>query len=83
MLGNVIGWCLFGLFAGAVAKLLMPGGHRLGCAGTMGLGVLGSLTTGALFHALFAESNDGFQPAGFIGSVIGGMVVLWLARKLK
>jgi uncharacterized membrane protein YeaQ/YmgE (transglycosylase-associated protein family) len=50
---------------------------------TMGLGVAGSFAMGSVFHVLFASSNEGVQPSGFIGSVIGGILLLVAARSWK
>ena len=80
MVGSILGWCVFGLIAGLIARLLTPGPDPMGCLGTIGLGVAGSFAFGLLFHLLFGDSTDGFQPAGFIGAVIGGIIVLLLLR---
>lgn len=81
MIGNIIGWCFFGLIAGWIAKWLTGSDRPLGCLPTILVGVAGSFTMGGIFHILFASSNDGIQPAGFIGSVIGAVIVLYLFRK--
>ena len=83
MIGNFIGWCVFGLIAGAIARLLSPGRDPLGCLGTILLGVAGSFAGGFLGRLIFGESGDGIYPAGLIGSVIGGILVLVLVRKLS
>ena len=83
MIFNVIGWCFFGLVVGAVARLLVPGRDSMGWLATIGLGIAGSFFTGAIFHVLFASSNSGVQPAGFFGSVIGGIAVVLMLRSLK
>ncbi|TWU27668.1 hypothetical protein Pla144_24450 [Bythopirellula polymerisocia] len=80
MIGNIISWCVFGLIAGALARFLTPGKDPMGCFGTVGLGVAGSFLGGAISHLLFGISNQGIQPAGFIGAVIGGVFVLLLLR---
>lgn len=81
MIGNIIGWCVFGLLAGALARLLTPGKDSMGCLATIGIGVAGSFLGGAISHVLFARSYEGIQPAGFLGAVIGGVIVLLLLRK--
>lgn len=83
MVFNVIGWCVFGLLAGGLARLLVPGRDPMGWLATIGLGIAGSFLTGAVFHVLFASSNSGVQPAGFFGSVIGGIAVVLTLRSLK
>lgn len=81
MIGNLIGWCIFGLIAGIVAKWLTGSTTPKGCLATIAIGVAGSFVMGAIFHILFASSNEGVQPAGFIGSIIGSIIVLYLMRR--
>lgn len=83
MVFNIIGWCIFGMIAGAIAKFLTASDSPSGCFGTVGIGIAGSFTMGAIFHILFASSNEGVQPAGFIGSVIGAVIVLLIFKKIQ
>lgn len=82
MLVNMISWCLFGLIAGAMARFLVPGKDPMGCFATIGLGVLGSFVFGAITHLLFAADNQGIEPAGWIGSILGAVIVLLVYRKI-
>ncbi len=82
MIGNIIGWCVFGLIAGAIARMLTPGRDPVGCLGTILIGVAGSFAGGFLGHLIFGESGERISPAGLIGSVIGGILVLVLMRRL-
>ena len=77
MLG-VIGWIIFGLIVGAVAKLLMPGRDPGGFIVTMLLGIAGPLVGGFLGRAAgWYGPND---PAGFLMSLFGAIVLLLLYR---
>ena len=74
-------WILvIGLVIGAVAKLLMPGRDPGGCIITILLGIAGALVASYLGQAL-GWYRPG-QPAGFIGSVVGAMLLLLLYRLL-
>lgn len=77
MITNLIGWMLFGLIAGAVARFLHPGYDRMGLAGTMILGVLGSLLGGG-FAFMLRLGVDPYQPAGWMLSILGAILLLWL-----
>lgn len=81
MIGNIIGWTLFGLVVGAVAKFFLPGRVPMGCLATIVLGVAGSLVGGLVCLLLFGGSSDSFEPAGFVGAVLGGIVVLLILRR--
>jgi len=83
MIGNIIGWCVFGLIAGAIARLLTPGRDPIGCLGTIAVGVAGSFAGGFFGHLIFRESGERIDPAGLIGSVIGGVIVLVVLRRVS
>lgn len=67
----ILGFLIFGLIAGAIARLLVPGRDSMGLVATMALGILGSLLGGFLARALF--HRDG---VGLVGSVVGAIIVL-------
>jgi uncharacterized membrane protein YeaQ/YmgE (transglycosylase-associated protein family) len=69
---------LIGLIVGAIAKLLMPGRDPGGMLITMLLGISGSLIAGFLGRTL-GWYNEG-EPAGFISSVIGAILLLLVYR---
>lgn len=72
-------WALIiGLVAGAIAKLLMPGRDPGGIIVTMLLGIAGSLVATWAGRQL-GWYGDG-DAAGFIGAVIGAMVILLIYR---
>jgi uncharacterized membrane protein YeaQ/YmgE (transglycosylase-associated protein family) len=77
---GVLGWILFGLIVGIVAKLLMPGRDPGGFIVTMALGIAGALLGGFLGRAVgWYGPNDS---AGFLMSVLGAIVLLALYRML-
>ncbi len=69
---------LVGLVVGAVAKFIMPGRDPGGIFVTMILGVMGSALAGwlGLKMGLYTEGD----PTGFIASVIGAIILLWIYR---
>jgi uncharacterized membrane protein YeaQ/YmgE (transglycosylase-associated protein family) len=77
---GVIGWILFGLIVGALAKLVMPGRDPGGIIVTMLLGIAGALIGGYLGRALgWYGPNDG---AGFFVSFLGAILLLWIYRMI-
>lgn len=69
---------LVGLVVGAVAKFIMPGKDPGGIFVTMLLGVAGSFVAGWLgSRAGFYNEGD---PIGFVASVIGAMILLFIYR---
>lgn len=80
---GLIGWIVFGFFAGLIARAIVPGKQGLGCLGTTALGVGGSFMGGFLASLLFGRGNwRDPAPAGFIGAIIGAIVILVLAEAL-
>ncbi|HVR38104.1 MAG TPA: GlsB/YeaQ/YmgE family stress response membrane protein [Thermoanaerobaculia bacterium] len=75
---NILGWILFGLIVGAIAKFLMPGRDPGGWIVTILLGVAGSFVGGFLATTLLGRGGD--STAGWIGSIIGAMVLLFVYR---
>jgi uncharacterized membrane protein YeaQ/YmgE (transglycosylase-associated protein family) len=73
---TIIGWILFGLFVGLIAKLLMPGKDPGGFILTVLLGIGGSLLGGFIGRAVGGEGT----PAGWIGSIACAMLLLILYR---
>ncbi|MCC9600176.1 GlsB/YeaQ/YmgE family stress response membrane protein [Stieleria sp. JC731] len=79
MLIPILGWMLFGLFIGAIARLLVPGPQSMGLMMTMLLGVAGSFAGGFVAYLIFGGTP--FQAAGWIGSLIGAVALLVIAEK--
>jgi uncharacterized membrane protein YeaQ/YmgE (transglycosylase-associated protein family) len=72
-------WMLIiGLVVGALAKFLMPGKDPGGFIITILLGIAGSFVAGFLGKAV-GWYREG-EPAGFIASIVGAILLLWLYR---
>ena len=86
MLLNILLWCLFGLVAGMVAQLIMPGkdpGQSLSLRGfiiTTLLGILGAVVGGYVSSQLFGWDVSGFNLASFGVAVAGALLLLILYR---
>ena len=73
--------CIIGLFAGALAKLIMPGKDPGGIFVTMLLGIAGAVVAGFLGRTMgwYAEGDS----AGLIMSVIGAIILLAIYRMFR
>ena len=77
---GILGWILFGLIEGIIAKLLMPGKDPGGIIVTILLGIAGALLGGFVGQALgFYGPGEG---AGMIMSVLGAIVLLAIYRAM-
>lgn len=77
---SLIWSAIVGLVVGAVVKLLMPGKDPGGIIVTMAIGVAGSLVANLIGSSVGLYAPG--QSAGFIMSVIGAMLLLWVYRRL-
>jgi len=75
---HILWMLIIGLIIGAVAKLIMPGKDPGGVIITMLIGVAGSILAGLLGHAA-GWYREG-EPAGFLASVIGAILLLGAYR---
>ena len=75
----VLGWIIFGLVIGLIARTIMPGAQPMGFILTAVLGIAGSFVGGWLgtFLAGAGGQPDMHQAAGWIGSIIGALVLLF------
>ena len=77
---GILAWIVFGLVVGIIAKLVTPGRDPGGFIVTMLLGIVGA------FVATYLGQTLGWyqigEAAGFIGSVIGAMIVLFIYRMI-
>ena len=75
---GVLGWILFGLIVGVLAKLIMPGRDPGGFLVTIAIGIVGALIGGVLGRALGFYGPG--QSAGWLMSIVGAIVLLWIYR---
>ena len=79
MLG-ILGWIVFGLIVGAIAKLVMPGRDPGGLLVTILLGIAGALVGGFLGRALGWYQPG--EPAGFLMATLGAVLLLFMYRRV-
>lgn len=78
---GVLGWIVFGLIVGIIAKLVMPGRDPGGFVVTVLLGIAGAVL-GGLIGRLAGLYGPG-DAAGFIMSTLGAIALLFAYRKLR
>jgi uncharacterized membrane protein YeaQ/YmgE (transglycosylase-associated protein family) len=78
---GILGWIIFGLIVGALAKFVMPGKDPGGFIVTTLLGIVGAVVGGFLGRMLGLYQEG--EPAGFVGAFLGAVLVLWIYRKTR
>jgi uncharacterized membrane protein YeaQ/YmgE (transglycosylase-associated protein family) len=77
---SILGWIFFGLIVGILAKLVMPGRDPGGIIVTIVLGIAGALVGGFIGRLLgFYQAGQG---AGYLMSILGAVVILFLYRQI-
>ena len=84
---HIIGFLIFGLIVGLLARAIYPGSQRMGWLATIVLGMIGSLVGGLIGHALWGgngavDGSWGFTPGGLISSIVGAILVLFVYLSL-
>jgi uncharacterized membrane protein YeaQ/YmgE (transglycosylase-associated protein family) len=81
---GIITWIVFGLIAGVIAKLIMPGRDGGGFILTCILGIVGAVVGGWLATMFgIGGSVTGFNLHSFLVAVVGSIVVLLVFRLLR
>ena len=72
-------WIAIGFIAGLIARIIVRPGRRLGCLGTIAVGLAGSLVGGTLANVVTGDGLD-LAASGVIGSILGAVFILALVR---
>ncbi len=81
-MGAIIGWIIFGLIAGAIAKLLMPGRDPGGFIVTMLLGIAGAVVGGFIGRTLWGSAGVNSWSIGSFALAIGGAIILLVIYRM-
>ncbi len=79
---TLIVWLVIGGVAGFLAQKIMGGKSPYGVLGDVILGIAGALV-GGYGLSLMGISGSGGLIATFIVAVVGALLILWIARKIK
>lgn len=75
---GIIAWIIFGFVVGLIARAAVPGRQHMGFIMTTLLGIAGSLLGGFIASLITGNSAHELHGAGFIGSVLGALLLLFL-----
>ena len=78
---GILTWIIFGIIAGAIAKLIMPGRDPGGCIVTMLIGVAGAFLGGFLYEQFLGGSQYmQFDVQSMIVAIVGALILLAIYR---
>jgi uncharacterized membrane protein YeaQ/YmgE (transglycosylase-associated protein family) len=78
---GIIAFIIIGIVAGYIGRLLMPGKQKMSFVATAVLGMVGSLVGGVLGSLIFEGDLD-LSAAGFLGSIVGVIIVLFIMERM-
>jgi len=78
----MIGFLVFGLVVGALARLLKPGRQNLGILATLGLGIVGSLIGGTIAWLIGTGSIWELDFLGSVFAVIAAVLLVGTAEAI-
>ena len=76
----MIGFIVFGLVVGAVARLIKPGKQNLGILATLGLGLVGSVIGGLIANLLGTGGIFELNILGAIVAIIAAVLLIGTAE---
>ncbi len=80
---GILAWIIFGLIAGALAKLIMPGDDPGGIIVTILIGIAGALIGGFIGSAVGFGPVTGFNLGSFAIAILGALLLLWGYRMMR
>jgi uncharacterized membrane protein YeaQ/YmgE (transglycosylase-associated protein family) len=81
---GILSWILFGLIAGAIARLAVPGAQRIGCLATIAVGIVGALIGGVIGEVVLGhEVRFKWDLGPFLLAVAGSVVLLLALEALR
>ena len=80
---GLLSWIVFGLIAGILAKVVMPGRDPGGVIVTIVIGIAGAVIGGFIATLLGFGDIGGFNLPNLLFAVLGGVVVVLVYRQLR
>ncbi|HSM36048.1 MAG TPA: GlsB/YeaQ/YmgE family stress response membrane protein [Longimicrobiales bacterium] len=77
---GILSWLVFGLIAGGLAKLIMPGKDPGGCLVTILIGIVGAVIGGFIGTTLGYGGITGFNLGSMLLAVVGAIILLLIYR---
>ena len=79
---GIIGFLVFGLVVGAVARLIKPGKQNLSILATLGLGIVGSLIGGVVATLLGTGKFTELNIIGAIVAIVAAVLLIGVAESV-
>ena len=77
------GWIIIGLLAGALAGFFVPGRERMGCIGTMLVGIIGGFIGGFLWVNVLGQGEASGWLGALVIATLGSILILIVLRSMR
>jgi uncharacterized membrane protein YeaQ/YmgE (transglycosylase-associated protein family) len=77
------GWIIIGLLAGALAGFFVPGRERMGCIGTMLVGIIGGFIGGFLWVNVLGQDEASGWLGALVIATLGSILILIVLRSMR
>jgi uncharacterized membrane protein YeaQ/YmgE (transglycosylase-associated protein family) len=78
---SMIGFLVFGLVVGLIARLILPGRQHIGLLWTLALGVVGSVIGGTIANAIGSGDIWELNFVGACAAIAASVVILAIAER--
>jgi uncharacterized membrane protein YeaQ/YmgE (transglycosylase-associated protein family) len=79
---NYVIMAVVGLVVGILARYFYPGPVEMSLIMSAVLGIAGSFLAGVVGSMVHKSADGRLHPAGFVWSIVGAMLLIWVARTL-
>ena len=79
---HIIGWALFGLIVGLIARFLVPGRQPMSLLMTILLGVVGSFVGGGISWLIWGSPEGTYNPGGWAMSIVGAIILVLIYTRV-
>jgi uncharacterized membrane protein YeaQ/YmgE (transglycosylase-associated protein family) len=79
---HILGWLLFGLIIGAIARFLVRGKQPMSLLMTAPLGIVGSLLGGGISWLIWGNLEGNYNPTGWVMSIVGAIIVVLIYARM-
>ena len=80
---GILGWIIIGLLAGALAGVFVPGRERMGCIGTMLVGIIGGFIGGFLWVNVLGQGEASGWLGALVIATLGSILILIVLRSMN
>lgn len=80
---GILAWIIIGALAGWIASMITGNNRQMGAGANILVGIIGGFIGGIVMNLLGGSGVTGFNLWSLVVSVIGAVILLWIANAIK